>query len=157
MLKAVTWCTFTTVSHYSLPSTSVWSAHMKTSQSDTSSKTNKRPAPHLKLWPERCSDYHHINTNSIMWSWGESLRPSWSPLDFRSPVGDDEKHRKVSGSEMQAVLLCGCEGKFTSKCVFVRVVVPFLPLLHVHNTYSVIPEVLNVTANVELITAKCIF
>lgn len=100
MLKAVTWCTFTTVSHYSLPSTSVWSAHMKTSQSDTSSKTNKRPAPHLKLRPERCSDYHHINTNSIKWSWGESPRLSWSPLDFRSPA------EKMRNTEKSADLRC---------------------------------------------------
>lgn len=154
MLKAVTWCTFTTVSHYSLPSTSVWSAHMKTSQSDTSSKTNKRPALHLKLCPERCSDYHHINTNSIKWNWGESLRLSWSPLDFRSPVGDGEKMRNT---EKSADLKCK-----PSCCVVLKanlrwsVCLLVCSLLYVH-MYSVIPEVLNVTTNVELITAKCIF
>lgn len=150
MLKAVTWCTFTTVSHYSLPSTSVWSAHMKTSQSDTSSKTNKRPAPHLKLWPERCSHYYHINTNSIKWSWGESLQLSWSPLDFRSAVGDggkDEKHRSQQIWDASRSSVWFWRQIYVEVCVC-SCVVSFLPLLYVHNTFSVIPEVLNMTANV---------
>lgn len=82
---------------------------MKTSQSDTSSKKNKRAAPHLKVWPYRFSDYRQINLNRIKWSPGRALRPSRLPLDVRLLL--------VETWWRCPVLLWGSQGNFiTNKC-----------------------------------------
>lgn len=70
--------------------------------------------------------------------------------------------RRWETQKSQRIWDASCPAVWFWRQIYVEVcvcscVASFLPLLHVHNTYSVIPEVLNVTANVELITAKCIF